>query len=295
MKIDLNLFTVFDAIYTEGNLTKAASVLNLTQPAVSHALTKLRHNFDDQLFIRKANKMVPTPIADNMIEDVRNALNQLQVTLQNSRSFLPLTAKKHFKLALHDSLEAYFLPILMNRITHASPNSSLSCSRVRRNELENKLSSGEIDLAIDILLAVNNNIFHRQLRKDKLVVLASNKHPEIDSQINLDRYLKQKHVLVSSRTSGPGLEDFELSRLGLKRSVGLRCQHFFSACKVIEDSHMLLTLPETVADIFSQELNVNIFSLPIELPLIDVHLYWHKSADKDPANKWLRDEIFKIS
>lgn len=291
MRVDLNLFTVFDTIYSEGNLTKAAAVLNLTQPAVSHALAKLRENFDDPLFVRKGKKMQPTAVAQSAIVDVRDALNRLQVILQKSKQFDPSSAIKQYSLSIHDSLEASFLPILMNQLDIESPLSSLMCKRIRRNELEHKLSSGEVDLAIDILLSVNQSICHTQLRKDKLVVMASRTHETIRNGLDLPSYLSQKHVLVSSRSSGQGLEDFELGRIGLQRMVGLRCQHFFSASKVIEDSQMLLTLPETVAKIFSQQLAVNVFPLPVELPSIDVHLYWHKNADSDPANEWLRSKI----
>jgi len=84
------------------------------------------------------------------------------------------------------------------------------------------------------------------------------------------------------------LEDFELSRLGLQRKVGLRCKHHFSACRVLENSDMLLTLPKSVATILATRFAVQVYNLPIDLPSIDLHLYWHKNADRDPANQWLR-------
>ena len=296
MKVDLNLFVVFDTIYTEGNLTKAASVLNITQPAVSHALARLRDYFDDPLFIRKGNKMLPTAVAKNVISDVREALRQLQVALQQSRQFDLSSAKKRYSLSLHDSLEAAYLPYLMSHIDKEAPQVDLISTRVRRSDLENKLASGNIDLAIDILLPVNENICHTQIKKDRLVVVAANHHSNLrhsanSKQLDIETYLQQKHVLVSSRSSGQGIEDFELGRLGLQRRVGLRCQHFFSACRVVENSNMLLTMPENAAKMFSKQLNISIYELPVELPSIDVHLYWHLNVDKDPANRWLRNKI----
>lgn len=301
MRIDLNLFIVFDAIYTEGNLTRAANVLNLTQPAVSHSLARLRDHFDDPLFVRQSNKMLPTAVAKNVISDVREALHQLQVALQQSRQFDPSSAQKRFAISLHDSLEASYLPYLMRHINNEAPLVDLTSTRVRRSELENKLASGDIDFAIDILLPVGDNICHTQLENDQLVVVAAshhpalNKHPASNNQLDLASYLEQKHVLVSSRVSGPGLEDFELGRLGLQRRVGLRCQHFFSACRVVESSDMLLTMPETAANMFSKVLDIATYPLPVELPGIDVHLYWHINVDKDPANRWLRNKILMAS
>ncbi len=291
MKIDLNLFTVFDAIYCEGNITKAATVLNLSQPAVSHALAKLRTHFDDPLFTRQGNQMRPTAVAKNVIADVREALHQLQVSLIQSRQFEPSTSRKHCTISLHGALEASYLPRLMSQLSTESPHINLTCNRVRRNELENKLASGDIDLAIDILLPVGENILHSQIAQDPLVVVARHHHPALTNGLNLPDYLNMNHVLVSSRTAGPGIEDFELGRLGLQRKVGLRCQHLFSACRVIAGNDMLLTLPQTAANMFSQLLDITIFPLPVELPSIDIHLYWHMNVDKEPANKWLRDKV----
>ncbi len=292
MKIDLNLFVVFDAIYCEGNITKAASALNLSQPAVSHSLGKLRNHFDDPLFVRQGNEMRPTSVANNVIADVREALHQLQVCLVQSRQFEPLTSRKNFTLSLHGSLEASYLPVLMERLNKESPFTNLkSHKRVHRNELEIKLASGDIDLAIDTLLPVSDNILHTQLEEDQLVVVARKGHPALAKKLSLEAYLEQHHVLVSSRSTGPGIEDFELARLGLHRKIGLRCQHPFSACRVVVGNDMLLTLPKTAAKMYSKLLDLTISPMPVELPNIDVHLYWHVNVDLDPANKWLRNQM----
>jgi len=292
MNIDLNLFVVFEAIYCEGNITKAAAALNLSQPAVSHSLSKLRSHFDDALFVRQGNEMRPTPVANNVIADVREALHQLQVCLVQSRQFEPKTSRKKFKVSLHGSLEAIFLPNLMQRLKKDAPQIHLNSNRrVRRSELEIKLASGEFDLAIDALFPVSENISHTQIEHDELVVVARNDHPQVNEQLSLETYLALEHVLVSSRSSGPGLEDFELERLGFHRNVTLRCQHNFAACRVVASSDMLLTLPKTAAHIFEKMLDISIYTLPVDLPPIDIHLYWHVNVDMEPANKWLRNQI----
>ena len=292
MKIDLNLFVVFEAIYCEGNITKAASALNLSQPAVSHSLSKLRNHFDDALFIRQGNEMRPTAIANNVVADIRESIHQLQGCLAQSRQFEPLTSRKHFTVSLHGALEASYLPPLMQQLSQEAPSINLQSNRrVKRSELENKLASGDIDLAIDTLVPVNDNVVHTLLEQHKLVVLARRNHPNLKSTLDLDMYLEQEHVLVSSRSTGPSIEDFELSRLGLQRKIGLRCQHTFSACRVITDNNMLLTLTEKSAKMYSQLLDLVIYPLPVELPVLDVHLYWHILVDMEPANKWLREKI----
>lgn len=296
MKVDLNLFVVFDAIYCEGNITKAALTLHLSQPAVSHALAKLRRHFDDPLFIRQGNEMRPTAVAKNVIADVREALHQLRVCLVQSRQFEPMTSRKHFTLSLLGSLEATYLPLFMQSLIKESPHINLKSSRrVRRSELENKLASGDIDLAIDTLLPVSNNILHTQLEEDQIVVVARKNHPAIAKKLDLKTYLNLEHILVSSRSSGPGLEDFELSRLGLHRNIALRCQHALAACRIIIGSDMLLTLPKTAAKMYSEMLDITIFPMPVDLPGFDIHLYWHVNVDRDPANKWLRNKIVMAS
>jgi len=293
MKIDLNLFVVFEAIYCEGNISKAASALNLSQPAVSHALAKLRTHFDDRLFVRQGNAMQPTALAKNVVADVREALHQLQGSLYQSRKFEPATSRKYCTVSMHSSLEASYLPLFTEKLLVESPNLNFTSKRVRRSELENKLASGDIDVAIDILLPVSSNVIHTQIKKDRLVVVARKNHPIFTGKLDLQRYLSQTHVLASARTSGPSLEDFELGRLGIQRKVGLRCQHLLSACRVIMNNDMLLTLPENAARMYKELLPLSIVALPVDLPPIDVHLYWHRNVDKDPANSWLRNKIIQ--
>ena len=291
MKIDLNLFIVFEAIYCEGNISKAASALNLSQPAVSHSLAKLRAHFDDKLFIRQGNQMKPTALAKNVIGDVREALHQLQGSLYQSQKFEPSTSRKYCTISMHTLLEASYLPLFADKLITASPNMNFTSKRVRRSELENKLASGDIDLAIDILLPVSTNVKHKQLIKDRLVVVARENHPIFTGKLDLQRYLSQTHVIASARASGPSVEDFELGRLGIQRKVGLRCQHLLSACRVVATNNMLLTMPENSARMYKSLLPIRIAPMPVDLPPLDVHMYWHSNVDKDPANVWLRNSI----
>lgn len=296
MKVDLNLFIVFEAIYCEGNITKAASALNLSQPAVSHSLSKLRENFNDPLFIRKGNEMRPTSVANNVITDVREALQQLKTCVAQSRQFEPSASRKHFNISLHSALEPFYLPPVMKRLKVEAPHVHLQSSRrVKRSELENKLASGDIDLAIDTLVPVSENIHHIQLEQSKMMVVARKDHPNVKHSLDLNSYLANTHILVSSRTVGQSIEDFELGRLGLQRQIGLRCQHAFSACRVVAESDMLVTLTDKTAKMYCQALDLQAFELPVQLHGIDVHLYWHTHVNIDPANTWLRQLIMQAT
>lgn len=292
-RLDLNLLHVFDTIYREGSLTRAAKALHLTQPAVSHSLSRLREHFDDPLFTRQGNQMVPTPLARRFLESMKPALNQIQGAVNQFHAFDPASQRKTYSLGLRDVLESTFLPTLMQRLA-PYPELEIVSRRIPRREMETQLAAGKLDFAVDVLLPVSNQTSHELLRRDRLVVLAREGHPLASSSLDMIGYLSARHVLVSSRTEGPGIEDFELSRLGVQRSIRLRCQHYYAACRVVEATDLLLTMPETYARIISQRANITIMNPPADLPSLDVHLYWHKAYDREPALTWFRKQLNAI-
>ncbi|WP_300493162.1 LysR family transcriptional regulator [Marinobacter sp.] len=293
-RLDLNLLHVFDTIYREGSLTRAARALHLTQPAVSHSLSRLREHFDDPLFSRQGNQMVPTPLARRFLESMRPGLTQIQSAVNQFHAFDPANQRKTYSLALRDILESTFLPKLMGRL-ESYPELEIISQRVPRRDMETQLAAGKLDFAVDVLLPVSNQTGHELLRHDRLVVLARKGHPLTGGGLTLDKYLEAKHVLVSSRSEGPGIEDFELSRFGVQRNIRLRCQHYYAACRVAEGTDLLLTMPENYARIIAERADIDILTTPADLPGIDVHLYWHKAYEREPALIWFREQLASIA
>ncbi|TNE76199.1 MAG: LysR family transcriptional regulator [Gammaproteobacteria bacterium] len=289
-RLDLNLLHVFDTIYREGSLTRAAKALHLTQPAVSHSLSRLRDHFDDPLFTRQGNQMVPTPLARRFLESMRPGLTQIQSAVNQFHAFDPASQRKTYSLGLRDILESTYLPQLMKRLA-PYPELEITSQRIARRDMETQLAAGKLDFAVDVLLPVSSQTSHELLRQDRLVVLARKDHPLVAHGLSMENYLEAKHVLVSSRTEGPGIEDFELSRLGAHRNIRLRCQHYFAACRVVEETDLLLTMPETYARLIAERSNISIMDPPADLPSIDVHLYWHKAYEKEPALIWFRQQL----
>lgn len=148
-KVDLNLFIVFDAIYTEANLTRAGQIVGITQPAVSNALARLRETFNDPLFVRTAQGMVPTPMAQNIIGPVRNALSLLRVSVQESRIFNPLQAVKTYRISMTDLTEAVILPPLFQRLRRLAPTVAIESFLSKRRETTKELAAGRLDFAVD--------------------------------------------------------------------------------------------------------------------------------------------------
>jgi len=304
-QVDLNLFVVLEAIYREGNITRAGQQLNLTQPAISHALKRLRDLLQDPLFVRQGPHMVPTPFTRNMIEQVRQALQLLEVNLSQSRNFVPEDMRRNFHLSLWEYAEALILPPLMRRLAHEAPGMSITTFRAKRRDLETELASGSVDLAIDIPMTTSDRIRHKWLLNEPFAVIARHDHPAIKGKLDLDIYLAQRHIQVSSRRHGPSLIDVELSRRGLRRQVFLRAQHNLTACMVVSMTDMLLTLPGRHAQLLLNSGLVNsdlpnkglvnqILPFPLPAPRLEAHLYWHESVENDPANRWLREEIEKV-
>lgn len=294
-QVDLNLFVVLEAIYREGNLTRAGRQLKLTQPAMSHALKRLRELLKDPLFIREGANMVPTPFSRNMINDVRQALQILEVNLYENRNFEPAHTRRNFIVGFWELMESMILPSLARTLTRAAPEISVTTLRLKRREIEAELSSGALDLALDVPINMSESIRRKPLFSDRVVVVARRSHSAIGRELDLETYLSQDHILVSSRRHGPSLVDAELNRKGKNRRIVLRCQNYFAACRAASQTDMLLTMPEYYAEMLNSNFENRLYPFPLKsLQTLDIHMYWHESADNDPPNRWLREEIARI-
>jgi DNA-binding transcriptional LysR family regulator len=287
--MDLNLFVMFDVIYAERNLTRAAEMLNITQPAVSNALNRLRMVFDDELFIRKPHGMEPTPVADNIISQVREALTLLNFSLNEGATFDPVRSEKIFRFSMNDLSQFLLLPPLLEKLQIQAPGVGASCFYVGREGLAKELASGQIDIAIDAPLINDPNLCHQPLSGEEYVCVVRPDHPYSGADITIDEYLSFRHIHVSSRRSGDGFVDAMLNKKGLNRTVAVRVQHYMVAPRIIRHTNLAWTVPRNLA----KHLNLRVIELPFELPTMDWHLYWHKSADNDQANRWMRELLLK--
>lgn len=290
-RIDLNLFVVLDAIYTEGSITRASEALTLSQPAVSHALGRLRTLVDDPLFVRVGHRMVPTPVARELIGPIRRAIGEIDGSLRQLSHFDPLTSRREFTIGMRAIVESTAIPALLHQTSQAAPRVQISAVHHIRADFQSDLTSGALAAVVDILLPLTHDIHNQRLAGGAIVVIARKDHPVVQGSISLETYLAQEHILASSRKTGLGLEDMELSRLGAQRRIKLRCQHFWTACQVVSTSDLLFTMPERYARAANAVLGNQLIPFPIALSAHDIFLYWHASSDNDPANRWLRDNI----
>ena len=290
-KVDLNLFIVFDAIYTEANLTRAGQIVGITQPAVSNALARLRETFNDPLFVRTAQGMVPTPMAQNIIGPVRNALQLLRVSVQESRTFNPAQANKTFRISMTDLTEAVMLPPLFQRLRRLAPHVKIESMLAKRRETTKELAAGRLDFAMDAPLNTDPQVRHVKLLEDRYICAMRRGHPLAKEKISLEEYLGLSHIHISSRRSGLGMVDLALGKMGQQRKIALRSQHYLMATQVIQQTDMVVTVPER----FARRHDLHQVALPVEIPPLETHIYWHESTDQDPANRWMREQMIEIA
>ncbi|WP_426417803.1 LysR family transcriptional regulator [Aestuariirhabdus sp. LZHN29] len=284
--IDLNLFVVFEAIYNEGNLTRAGQVVGITQPAVSNALSRLRDTFDDQLFIRSSQGMVPTPLAQNIIGPVRQALQLMRNSVQHGDEFIPASADKLFRFSMGDLTEALFLPAVFSRMASIAPRVRIESFQVRRREASKELASGRLDFVIDANLPLDEQLHHVQLYEERYVCVLRKEHPLAADTITPEQYLALDHIQVSSRRSGLGYVDLALGKLGLQRRIALRANYNLMASRVVKTTDMALTIPYSL---FAGDPDLRVLELPFKgVDPLQCHLYWHDNSEHDPASVWMR-------
>jgi len=289
-KIDLNLFVVFDALYRERSVSRTAMVLNLSQPAVSNALARLRNTFDDPLFVRVKGGVAPTPIADTVVDDVRKALTLLKRSIEVSAGFNPTSSDKTFQLGMNDLAESLLLPKLRLHLREVAPKVSVTSYYVDRRAGAEELKSGLIDLMVDAPLIDTSDLGSKPLSSLPYVVAMRRDHPLTGRPLSVEDYLESEHIHVSSRRKGAGQTDLALHSMGLDRTVKMRVQNFLVAARITLETDLLWTVPKVLAD----ALPLHRTELPFRVEPMRLYMFWHKQAKDDPSNIWIRETIAQL-
>lgn len=295
---DLNLFRVFDAIFRERNLTRAARTLGLGQPAVSHALNRLRQHLDDPLFERSGRGVAPTQRAAQLAPAIAEALALLDGAAGAGDDFDPSRDLRTVRIALPQEMDPFLLPGLFARIHAIAPQALVVSVRLNRATLRADLAARRADLAFDIAQPADPDIRQLPLYRDRFVVMGGAAWR--GRPLTADAYRAAAHVTVSSRPSGPAVEDFLLSQHGLDRRVVLRCQHYETARRVVAESDLLLTVPALISGPpgaltpptdAADSGDLVILPMPVDLPPLAVNLYWHRRSDGEADGLWLRNAL----
>jgi DNA-binding transcriptional LysR family regulator len=292
--IDLNLLVVFDAVMQERNVTRAGERLGLSQPAMSHALTRLRHMLKDDLFIRSPKEMLPTPRAEQLAVPVRMALDGLQQSLEPTQ-FDPAKAARKFRIAVDNYAAVVLVGVLAEQIGKVAPQVVLEFLPSGTLKLLDLLDHGELDLAIGPNSALAERFSNEVLVQDDLVAVLPKNHPAASLRgLSIEEIAELPHLEISSTRHSTDFVDQALARSKLSRRIALHAP-FLSASRILVTSGMISVLPRRIAEELSLHLALTIRPLPFSSPIIKTTMIWPRWLDNQPAHLWIRGVISEAS
>lgn len=288
-KLDLNLLKVFLKIYELKSLSAVAENLNLSQPAVSHNLKKLRDSFNDPVFVRSNNTMVATPLAQSIYEPVQSAFALLNAPLEQLSNFNHETCNDTIKIAISDYDGIYLLPIFAEYFSIHSPHLHLDIRYLDADNVHNKLASGQLDFAIGSLFNVTDSgLYQTRLFEDDFVCITSKNYHSDEQGFGVQDYIDASHVVFAKEEKGGRDVDKYLSRKNLKRTIAMKVPYAANIVKIVERTEHICSLPTQIAQAYCEGLNVHLFEFPFEIPRYQVNIYWHQRTDCSAAHKWFR-------
>jgi DNA-binding transcriptional LysR family regulator len=292
-RIDLNLLLVFDTVMQERSVTKAAHQLFLTQSAVSSALSRLRVQFKDDLFIRGPGKLRPTQRALELEQPIRAVLQELERALEPER-FDPQKHARTFTVATNDYFTAVVAPVLARYIATKAQavNVRIMPTEGRAFEL---LDSGQADVVCTAASLIPERFISTLLIQDEYVCMVRRDHPFAAKAPTLGQYAKARHLLVSPRGDSHGFIDEQLAQRGLTRRVAMTVNHFAAAPQIVAQSDMVLTVMKKIADRFGPSKQTFTFECPVPAPrgLREMHMIWHAKLGEHPAQQWFRQALIE--
>ncbi|MDP2006499.1 MAG: LysR family transcriptional regulator [Rubrivivax sp.] len=297
--LDLNLLRVLDAVMSEGSLTRAAAALAMTQPAVSHALKRLHQAVGEDLFVRSAHGMKPTPLAEALWPQVRGALATLREALAPD-DFDPLRHAVQLRLAMADATAALLAPGLVSGIESSGALVNLRVLPLTTRDPRQLLEADEVDLAVgffpEAVTAIaarghDSPLRHTRLYQTRYVCVMRQGHPLAAAPLTLDAYCAAHHLLVSFSGRAHGYVDQSLQALGRERRVVLTVNQFFTAGRVVAHSDLLTVLPEGFVEATGYGPALVTRELPLALGPVNVEMIWHLRHDGTPAHRWLREQV----
>ncbi len=286
--VDLNLLVVFEAVYSEKNLTRAGEKLGLTQSAVSHALARVRKLLGDPLFVRSGGGMVPTPRAEEVYAGLAGPLGGIRRALEQPRPFVPEEEERTFLLSMSDYCGMVILPPLTARLRKVAPGIGIAVSPLSSDRTQEGLETGAFELVVGNR-KVGPGIFQRRLFVDEFVCMVRKGHPEVKSGLSLEGYLRLHHGVFDSGGKADRLVREALEKEGVKRKVALKVPHILVIPRILESTDLIVTLPRRLALSFSPAGEFRLFSPPVPIPPLEILLYWHEKYNNDPAIRWLRE------
>ncbi|MCD1633632.1 LysR family transcriptional regulator [Martelella mediterranea] len=285
---DLNLIKVFIAVYEAENLTVAAQRLGLTQPAVSHALRRLRDTFDDRLFLRAGHEMHPTPAATALYAPFQQSMRILRDSLDSTLTFDPATSTRQFRLAMTDTGEFVTLPRLLNALQAVAPGVNIQTARVATDALETALRVGKVDAAIGYCPLLEDTACRGTfLLKDQLICLVRNGHPVLEKDWTRDSFSELSFIDVSREATGYRMARTRIEDLGIQYHIAARLEHFTILPEIVRRTDYAAIFPRSVFSLMHHHDDLKLCELPFAMPDYEIKFWTHEMFSADPGLQWL--------
>ena len=293
--LDINLLRCLQVLVDEGHVSRAAERLEMTQPAMSAVLSKLRTIFEDPLLVRTGKGMVATQRALDITGQVRDALTLLDQALTCGTEFCPLTSTAHFRFAATESVMLALMPPLVARLRTIATGVTLSVQVPELSRVRQELEDGDADFLLARKRPAFVGLRCAPLFKQRLVVIAAGNHPHIQGSLNLEQYTRYPHCCYVVGRGGQSMVearlDSALADAGIRRTIGAWLPSALSSPAVVAGSDMLATVPDRVARHFAREYNLQVFDPPLALGPVDIGMYWHERSHNSAAHRWMRERL----
>ncbi|WOS67001.1 MULTISPECIES: LysR family transcriptional regulator [Sinorhizobium] len=289
--LDLNLLVALDALMTERNLTAAARSINLSQPAMSAAVGRLRTYFDDELFTMIGRELIPTPRAERLAPAVRETLLHVQVSIISSDPFDPAQSDRRFRIILSDYVTIVFFEKIVERAAREAPGVSFEFLPLA-DDYEDLLRRGDIDLLILPEIFMSNAHPRAKLFEEVHVCVGCRANEQLSEPLTFEKYMSMGHVVVKfGNTRKPSLEEWYLLEHGMKRRVDVVVQGFSMIAPMVSGTERIGTMPLRLAQRFAKTIPLRIVELPLPLPPFTEAVQWPALHNSDPASLWMRDML----
>jgi DNA-binding transcriptional LysR family regulator len=294
--IDLHQLQVLDVLLKERSLTRAAQVLDLTQPAISKTLARLRRYFDDPLFVRVALRMEPTPRAMELAEPVRAILEGVHSLRSGHAAFDPHSSERTFKFFMIDAAVVQMLPPLLEHLGREAPRTNVQAVRCDVQHLGLWLESGLVDFAIGAFTVLGHGIRRHPLWTETHAALVRKGHPRLGPAPSLQDFVAERHALVTAVDTGHdyGAAERILEAAIPRSNIVCRIPTFTAAAHIVKHSDVVTTLPRTMAKTMARDLDLQVVNVPIELPAMEIAEYWHERYHRDPGHRWIRAAVREL-
>lgn len=295
--VDVFLLRCFDVLMEERSVSRAAETLEISQPALSRALARLRRLFGDPLLIRAQGRMVPTDRALEVESSVRKILSDLEQVINAPGEFDPKTAQATFRLTAAGSVEHLILPRLVERLQNSAPGIRIEVRQPSRDNALKWLETGEIDFRLGWVSRPPETLRSSLLYRDRLICLVRQGHQNVNGHITLEQYLSLPHARLEVLPHGMSgrVIDEVVALFGKKLHIGLLVQNYLTVLDAVARSDLIATIPERLAKNFAQQLSLQILDPPLKLPDFRIAVFWHERSHKNPRHRWFRDQITAVA